>query len=309
MHFKVLAFYNQLLILLAFMAAGALTRVTKLVGEKQLNILSRILIDVLVPCLILSSFIKKFSRDMLVSGFFVVLIALVVGLAGYGFGLLSRRFLPREDRLNKMFPALCFLGNTSFLPIPLVFSLYGSHALLYVFLYDFGSALLVWTIGISLFSAPRVKKSFAQFVTPGFVSTLASVALVLLSLNTAVPQGIVQVMGFAGAVTIPIALLMIGWLLSEAFGEKQFNAPIAYACFIKLVFVPALVLLLLKIFCASLDPLMKTVILLEAAMPVMSSSAVFAKRFGGDTRLASSAVFYSTLFSFLTVPFFLSLMR
>lgn len=291
------------------MGAGALTRTTKIVSEKQLNVLTRLLIDVMVPCLILSSFIKKFSRPMLASGFVVVLVAVAVCMAGYVSGMLFRWFLPPGQRKNKIFLALCFLGNTSFLPIPLVFSLYGNHALLYVFLYDFGSALLVWTLGVSLFSNAHAAKNVFSFLTPGFVSTLVAVMIVFFSLNTAVPLQCVHVMGWVGKFTIPMALLMIGWLLSEAYGKTQFNASIALSCFIKLVFVPALVLVLLKSFGSFLQPVVKTVILLEAAMPAMSSSAVFAKRFGGDTQLASSGVFYGTLFSFLTVPFFLSLMR
>lgn len=292
------------------MGAGALIRVTKLVPEKQLNIVTRLLIDVLVPCLIFSAFIEKFSRSLLVSGFFVVLAAVAVSFAGYFFGLLFRRWLPQEQKRNKMFLALCFLGNTSFLPIPLVFSLYGRHALLYVFLYDFGSSLLVWTLGVSLFSGARQSRNILDFFTPGFITILLAVALVFFSWNAYVPPVLVRLAGLAGSVTIPLALLVIGWLLSEAFSQKRFNAAIAYSCFIKLVLVPFLVLLILQ--CAArvitLAPAARTIILLEASMPAMSSSAVFAKRFGGDTKLASSGVFFSTLFSFLTVPLFLNLM-
>ncbi len=309
MAFEIIPFYKQLLRLFLFMGAGALTRSTGLITEKRLALLSRILIDVMVPCLIFSAFLQKFSRDMIVSGFFVALIGFAVTFAGYIFGKLCAPLLPEEYRASKMFLALCSLGNTTFLPIPLVFSLYGPRALLFVFLYDFGCAVIVWTLGVKLFSGGKEKMRIVNFLTPGLLTMLLAVTLVFFSAGSVLPGAALQSAAVIGSGTIPLALLMVGWLLSEAFGERTFNAAIAFSCFIKLILVPAIVLAFLKFFGASLSPLTKTIILLEAAMPAMSSSAVFAKRYGGDTRLASSGVFYSTLFSFLSVPFFLRLMR
>ena len=46
-----------------------------------------------------------------------------------------------------------------------------------------------------------------------------------------------------------------------------------------------------------------------ACMPIAVSCSMFTERFGGDTSLAARGIFYSTLFSIVTVPAFFYLLQ
>ena len=48
---------------------------------------------------------------------------------------------------------------------------------------------------------------------------------------------------------------------------------------------------------------------LIACMPVAISCSILTERFGGDTLLSARAIFYSTLWSIITVPAFYYLIR
>jgi predicted permease len=128
---------------------------------------------------------------------------------------------------------------------------------------------------------------------------------------TASPGGVlggalVQALALVGSLTIPLSLLAIGAQLGGlAVTVHRFPRPLWGVILGRLILVPVVTLMLgwLAIRAGVVLPdTPRMVAYLIAAMPVAISCSVMTERYGGDAPLAAEGIFYSTLFSLLTVP-------
>jgi len=114
------------------------------------------------------------------------------------------------------------------------------------------------------------------------------------------------VAGKAGSAALPMCLLMVGAALFGAAHHLLKNKwDITWLCICRLIILPLLTILLLKII-----PLPHDVYLISfvvAIMPVSVSAAVLTIRYGGSTEFAGQAAVITTLASILTLPLLLKL--
>ena len=121
------------------------------------------------------------------------------------------------------------------------------------------------------------------------------------------PKLILGVCKLIGNATIPLALIAVGSILAQKNVQKTVSLKTISALILcRLILMPALAILFINVF-DGLPKILQAVIVLQAAMPSASTTPILTKRFGGDAELAASGVFFTTLFSIITVPFFLSL--
>ena len=110
-----------------------------------------------------------------------------------------------------------------------------------------------------------------------------------------------------GDATIPLAMIVTGAILGGVAIRSGVDIKrIGAIVLCKLIIIPVIFLGLAKLL-PNISDLMRSIIVLQACMPSAASSPLFAKRFGGDHDLAASAVFFTTLISIITIPFFMSL--
>lgn len=105
---------------------------------------------------------------------------------------------------------------------------------------------------------------------------------------------------------IGFALLTLGVQMSQT-KPAPFRAPLWSALVIRLVLAPILAALLAMLFGFSSQS--SAVLILGACVPAAVNIALLAHEFGGDVSFATSAVYYSTLFSLLTTAVTLAVLR
>lgn len=106
---------------------------------------------------------------------------------------------------------------------------------------------------------------------------------------------------------VPIALLTLGVQLSHA-PALPLRGPLLAAVITRLCGAPALAAALVPLF--SVPPETAAILIASTAAPVAVNAAMLVHEYGdGDSSFVSAAVFYSTLFSALTVTVVLSLLR
>ena len=308
----ILQLFSTFFVIFVLIFVGMITRHIKILNEEFTPALSNLLILVTLPALILHSLLTQFTKEMFLDALTLVCFGVLSSFVGYFIGLLllalstARRHL--GDASKRTFLMLCAFGNTSFLSIPIGFSLYGEEVVVKIILFDLGVSIIIWTFGIKLISSGgknRIGEStLKNILNPGICALLLGIFMVMFELQ--VPSFFIKACGLLGSATIPMSLIATGALLYDTgFHRKIKWKTIALLSIGKLIFMPLFFIFIVLIFDFSLS--LKKIIILESAMPSMILSTVLAEKYGSDSNLAASGVFWTTLLSILTVPLFLSI--
>jgi len=304
--------FSTISVMFILIFIGMLARRIKIINKDFTGSLSNLLILVTLPALIFYSILTQFSREMVLDAMILIVLGVLSCFLGYFIGVFLLMFLKSKVNLKeagkKTFLMLCAFGNTSFLSIPIGFSLYGPQAVVRIILFDFGVSLIIWTFGIGLISSGKdrmLKKDVLKnILNPGIVALIAGFIVIMVEFK--LPQVLIRVSNILGSVTIPMSLIATGSLLyGTDFYRKIEWKTLTTLSMGKLLVVPFCFILIVSLL--NLSILMKKIIILEAAMPSMVLSSVLAERYNSDSNLAASGVFWTTLLSAFTVPFFLSI--
>jgi len=137
---------------------------------------------------------------------------------------------------------------------------------------------------------------------PLIIACLAGMSTNLLGLQ--IPEVLDKLATILGRGSLPLGLLAVGASLQIAT-FKDAGLEVLYACFLKLLLLPALTWSACYIF--SVDTMSTAVSILFTALPGSPVSYILAKQLGGDSRLMSSIVAMQTGISMITLPIIIGL--
>lgn len=198
------------------------------------------------------------------------------------------------------------IGNYVFLPLPLAIFLWGPDAAANIIVASLGAEIPYWTIGVAFLSAGKF--AWKKFLTPalgalllGFVEVLwapPSVHAVVMNAN--------WLLGKVGALTIPLAMFLLGFHLAGAIRSRWFSREVAMVTLFRGVVVPLLFYLILPVLPLSNDA--KRSLFLVATMPVAVASVYMSDLFDGDPEYAAKCVMVGHFFSIVSVPLWLAVL-
>ena len=123
----------------------------------------------------------------------------------------------------------------------------------------------------------------------------------LYALKVPVPELIVKGTSFIGQATSPCAMLVIGSVLGSVPLRDMFSEwrAIPYVI-IRLFGIAALIWLLTGFL--NIDPVLRGMLVLIAAMPAATNSTMLCTIYGGNRALSAKLIFLSTALSAVTIP-------
>ena len=298
---------SKISIVLLLLLIGGLARQRALLTEEVSKGLSRLVIVVTLPFLYFYTLATQCSRELLFGLWMLPVSAVCLVLVSYLFGRVVSFFLHLEPASRNTFTYLTAFTNCGFLAIPIAFALFNQKGVLMVVMFNVGYSILLWTLGVWTLS--RTTKTGAHplrhLLNTGTIGLVLGLLIGVFSLK--LPAFFLEASHILGQATIPLALLVIGAILAGGRLRKKVSyRTISFLVICRLVVMPALALVVTALF-TNLPYLIRAIIVLQAAMPSASTTPLFTQRFGGDHNLAASGVFFTTLLSIVTVPFFLSL--
>ena len=318
---------QQILLMFLVILVGWVARRRRYISLETTASLSRMLVDVIFPCMVIPQMLRTVTLETLRHSWYIPALAVAVIVVSAAIGFLVAPLAARgPTRATALF--LVAVPNWVYLPLPIAEALFGDEGVSTVLLFNVGAQIALWTLGVGLLrgQAPDRRLLKAIVMSPGLVATVAGVAIALLvpdagrlaagaggSLGFIGVSAVVRAMALLGSVTIPLSLLLIGSELGGIRLDRSvFSRAFTGVCFARLILalpaVAGLILLLDRAgFVTPHVPRMVTYIV--ACMPVAISSSVMAERFGGDTRLAASAIFFTSFLSLVTVPAFYFLIQ
>ena len=282
----------------------------KMIDEQGLRTLSGLSINVFWPCFVFYQLTQNFDFKTYAHwwSFPVLSFSLtLLGLLVAGFLLVFCKCVSAK----KEFIALAAFQNSGFIPLLLVTALFSPAIAqkLYVtiFLFLIGFDLSFWSLGVWLLARQRMKKfELKSLVNSPILTICASLLLIALGLQKFIPQVIINPVKLFSGCALPMAMIITGGNLAaiEIFGGNK--KAIAWALAAKLLIMPALALGVVL----SLRPdfLVGFLIVLQASVPSAMTLSVIARHYRiEDDRLINQGVFFSHVFSVVTIPIFLML--
>jgi len=281
----------------------------KILSQEGLDALSRLVIQIIFPALILTQMLKNFSFNLYPNWWIFPLISLAITVAGLivGWGLLKLSAL-KTDRLQ--FLSLVAFQNSGYLPLAIAAAIFtGQQAndiFIFIFLFLLGFDLVAWSLGIYMLTYEKQAKFklYSLFSAP-VIANLTSLALIALGINKFIPSTLFKPLTMVGNCTLPLAMLVVGGNVALV-QLKNIDKKITFIFLLgKLIILPILgILIVLKL---ALPPLLGFLIVMQLAMPSATSLSVIIRRFNKPDALISQGVFFSHVIGLFTIPIFLSL--
>jgi hypothetical protein len=278
--------------------------------------LMRLTINLLLPSLIFDSVLSNAAlrrpENLLLPpllGFGMV--ALGMGVARCFTGFAGLKTKPEQ----RTFTFVAGLQNYSYLTIPLCLSLFGAGTMGVLFVYNVGTDMSMWTMGVAVLAGHGVAGGWKKIVNAPFIALV--LALLLNFLGQCIqPPSAVMIAGniirtgihWFGQSAIPMALILIGAIVADHFDEARggnAGRVVLASSLVRLGIMPVLFLLLVKFFPCSPD--LKRVLILQGAMPSATFPIVLARHYGGDARVAVQIVLGTSLLGIITIPLWIRL--
>lgn len=261
---------------------------------KKINI--QPMVDLIVyiagPCLIFSSVSKS---DINLADFLTIALSAVGIIITLAFLVFIILRITKSNKVGLYLPLT--IGNTGYLGYPVALFAFGIAGLSRAVVYDMMGSLFLYSFGIYIVHHKNEIKE--MFKIPLLYAVIIGLLFNLLKIP--VHQVIFKPIEMIGMVTIPLALLILGYNLTKIKIKSAKTA--LFASLFRIIGGFLIALLIIKIF--SITDLAKNIILIQAAMPSAVMSMILCQKYRRDADLVASIIFVSTLLSIITIPLIL----
>jgi hypothetical protein len=193
--------------------------------------------------------------------------------------------------------------NTVNIPFPIISLAYGAEGLAAATLFYIPSTLLLFSLGVYIASGKRWKDSLKEvYRVPAIYAAAAGLLVNLLDIS--VPTLVLKPLSLISPMVIPLVLMVLGCNLSTV---KITSLPTTLiASFLRIGVGLALGFASVGLF--HVTGVMRSVVILDSAMPSAANTAILAMKYNNESELISSVVFVTTIASLVVIPFLLSVL-
>lgn len=273
--------------------------------------LSKVVIDITCPALILSSAMtgelpdRRYILPLL--GISVLTYVLLTGVA-----LLLPRLLTKKKDDEGVIGFAMMFGNVGFMGYPIVASIFGHEAVFYAAVLNVVNTFTVFTVGTMLIVGKNQESTVEEkemsrkkmlrkvlYSTP-MLSAYLTMLIVALEIKD-IPEFISQPLTMIGNITVPAALLIIGSSMSQLpLRALLGNGTIYTTTLMRLAVLPVGIHYLMTLLgFSSFVVGINTVVI---AMPVATYGTILCLRHGKDTTLITEVTFITTLLAMISIP-------
>ena len=302
-------FFNMVITMFIVLIVGFILGKTKIIDEVSSKGLSKLIIMVAQPALIIGSITsKRYSVDNL-----------RLALIGVGLSLLLHSVMALIARIlcvkikdfdeRKITEFALVFGNTGFLGIPLFSVLFPENGAFVSSFFIVGFNVLLWIIGLGIIARGREdikltpkkilinKGTIASFI--GFVIFL--IPAIPVCADFELPIFISTAINYISGLCTPITMLLAGALIARKSLKSIFSkARIYYLLVLRLVATPIIFCFLFKII--GFSDFWVIFLTVALGLPSATSTITFAEVYDTSPEYAAQCVGATTLFSIATMP-------
>ena len=308
---------GQVITLFIIIIIGVYASKMKIIDATATRAMSKLLLNITQPLLIVTSFQIDFESEKLMNGFTILGVSVILHISA---AVLSKFiYMPfKKNREDKKIYEICSIfNNCAFLGYPVLKVIFGNDiGIFYGAFYTIFFNIFIWTYGVYLLSKenaaeqnqnPKRKlskssilKSTANiFLNTGFIASVFGVVIFIFQVKF--PPVLYDSAKLVGDMTFPLSMLIIGSLIANLNFKTLFlSLKNYYYVVVKLIVLP---LVVASIFCIiKADTYLIYVATIMSSMPAAANNAIFAEIYNANSELAGNLVGLSTLISIVSIP-------
>lgn len=287
------------LFLMIFM--GYLIVKTGLVRDDDSKVLSKIILYLIVPCVIINAFQVDYTTDT-VKGLLIafaasvmtqVILLVVISAAG------------KLLHLNEVEVASVYYSNSGNLIVPIVTFILGQEWVLYGCVFMSVQLVFLWTHCKKIISREASYDWKKIILNINMISIFIGVILFFTKIR--LPEIIGNTLASVGTMIGPASMIVTGMLFAGMNLKQIFaNKRVYFITFLRLIAVPLIALVLIKFsnlasFSADGNKIM-LIVFLAIITPSASTVTQMCQVYGNDSKYASAINVMTTLLSIITMP-------
>ncbi len=296
--------FKMMLTLFILCAVGYLCRKTGLIDNAFSKKLSRLIIEVGQPFLIIASVVNtEYSREKLGLGLSIIAIGIAVHAV---LAVAGKIYTLRMKNVNqsKMTQYMLIFANCGFLGLPVLGAMLGSDGLFCCAFYVIAFNLFLWSYGMILLGKGRddIKLSPKKMILNyGTTPCIIGVTLYMLKPYFALPVFVTDSFNFLGNLCTPISQLIVGGLIATRPLKQLFGSSRIYMLsFVKLLVLPCVALVICKLL--GISEFLTYFITIMTALPCATNATMFGEIYDIEPEYAAQTVGMTSVFSVLTIP-------
>lgn len=292
---------SQMFILFGLIFVGLIANKTKILDTEANRKISRLLVNVTIPALIISSSSGHEMEDKS-----SVLIVLLAASAMFIVTPLISIFIVRRLKLDKTYELMLNYSNLGFMGIPIISSIYGNDSVFFV-------SLFMMVFNISLFShgvyilqkdSQDSRINLKNMLNPGILSSI--LAVLIFMFNIRIPAPVEQLFTTVGGITSPLAMIVIGSTMGTVkLADVIRDRMIYFYTFLKIAMYPVMIWYLFHFFIH--DPKILGIAVVLSGLPTAGNVSMICSEYNGNLQLVTKGTFMTTLCSLITIPIWMTI--
>ena len=288
-------------LLTILMGIGYLCARLKIVGPDFNKGLSKIVINVLLAGMILSSVVNKQMSMAKADVLFGIGMLTLMMLISMAVAYIAPSALRIKGGDTAMYRLLCAFSNVGFVGLPIIAAVYNEDMVFFAALTNIPFNILLYTVGVMQLQENDGAKSFdlkKAFNMPIIATLLATVIFLF---EIPMPVLIDDVVDNLSAACVPLSMMSVGLSLGNVSIKDAVTQPRLYGInLVRLIVIPLVVWGILRFIIK--DPVMLGTIVIVAACPPAIVCPILGIEYGRDGIEASEAVFIGSILSIVTIP-------
>lgn len=290
----------QIVSLFLIMVVGYVMYKRKVIDDAATVRYTKLIMNISLPSQIITAFISNqgiVSNREVLTVFGITFVAYAVyAVVGAVFVFVTR--VPKKQRGTYMF--MTMFGNVGFMGFPVISAIFGDEALIYAVIFMVVFNVLVYSIGILLINTNESNGfNLKKLVNMPFIAAVLSI--ILYFANIKLPDMVMTSFNFMGNITTPVAMLILGATVATMPIKELFDEWRIYLFLIvKLAIMPLIAIALIQF--VDVSELIRGTVIVLSATPVATNATMLAIEYGGDTKLTSKGIFFTTILCMISIP-------
>jgi predicted permease len=294
------ALFELQFVMFAEMIAGYLLCRFKVIKPSDRSVLSKLVVNLLLPCSIIASFQMEMNSEILKNFIGIFVISVLIQILCSLIASFAYNRYEHDRKAVLQFSTVC--SNAGFLGNAVAQGVYGDLGLLYGQIYLIPLRIVMWSAGVAYFEKKQDggKGSVMKSILTHPCIIALEIGLVIMIFQIPVPKAVGTLLSGLGKCSTPLIMLFLGMVMAQVGFKGLFTKDTWCFALIRLFLIPAAVLGMCMILHA--EPIVIGLSVLLAAMPAGSTTAVLAQQYHADEEFAANVVVMTTLLSIALLP-------
>lgn len=295
--------FQQIVILFIMIGVGYVCSRRGFLSPLTIKELSRFIIYVVTPCIVVESFHRPFESSMMGN----IAIACAAAAGAHLLNIILSRVLIRDREQNRrvVYQFATIFSNCGFMGLPLQYAILGTDGVFYCAVFIAVFNVFTWTYGFTIMGSKGQKLKLKEILlNPGVLGVTAGLIIFVNSIQ--IPHILLVPIKSFAALNTPLPMVVVGYYLAQITSLKVLkDRYLVITQAVKLLAAPLLALLLF--YAAGIRGLLLISLVISASAPSAANTVMFSVLFNRDTKLAVTLVSVSVLLSLFTMPLVISL--